>query len=425
MKLVIAGGGTGGHLFPGVALAMEFKRRIEDVEVVFIGARRGLELRVVPALGYELITLPVRGVVGGGFFRGMTRAVVLLWGALRAYLVLGRLRPDLVLGVGGYASVPAVMAAAARGIPRSILEQNVMPGKANRVLARMVQRIYQGFASRTEVFPVEKTMVTGNPIRDEVLPPVGMVRPIGRRNLLILGGSQGAMQINRLALEFVPRLLEEFPDMKVIHQTGPDHEEVVRQGYRETGVDVEVVPFITGMADAYARADLCLSRAGAMAVSELAAAGLPALFIPFPAAAGGHQEANARWLEERKGALVIRPEEATADLLFEKLSALMGTTGVLEEMAEASRQAGTRDAAARIVEEELKRIGLLRNGETEKRGRVSPESSVQSPTGKSRGSYPFLSFRAERSEDPESTEGEKPTEQLSEKADVGTERLND
>jgi UDP-N-acetylglucosamine--N-acetylmuramyl-(pentapeptide) pyrophosphoryl-undecaprenol N-acetylglucosamine transferase len=358
---------------------VEFARQVEGVEVVFIGARRGIESRVVPALGYELVTLPVRGVVGSGFFRGVTRALTLLWGVARAYLVLGRIKPDLVVGVGGYASVPAVMAAAARRIPRSVLEQNVMPGRANRVLARMVQRIYQGFASRSEVFPVEKTVVTGNPIREEVLPQPGVVRPAGRRNLLILGGSQGAMQINGLALEFVPRLLADFPDMKIIHQTGPAHEDTVRQGYREAGVPmevgvelkvepkVEVVPFITGMADAYARTDLCLSRAGAMSVSELAAAGLPAVLIPYPDAAGGHQEANARWLEDREGAVVVLPEDATAQLLYGKLNFLLGKAGLLGEMAEASRRAGIRDAAKRIVEEELERIGLRRNGETVKR----------------------------------------------------------
>ena len=181
MKLVIAGGGTGGHLFPGVALASEFQRLAADVEVVFIGADRGLETRVVPALGYELVTLPVRGVVGHGFFGGVARGTLLVAACFKAFRILGRLKPDLVLGVGGYASVPAVLAAAARGLPRSILEQNVSPGRANQVLARFVHRIYQGFASRSEVFPVEKTRVTGNPIRPEVLPAEGLIRPSGRR----------------------------------------------------------------------------------------------------------------------------------------------------------------------------------------------------------------------------------------------------
>ena len=363
MKLVIAGGGTGGHLFPGIALAGEFRRLMTDVEVVFIGANRGLETKVVPALGYELVTLPVRGVVGYGFFAGIARSAALVAAAVKAFWILGSLKPDLVIGVGGYASVPAVLAATARGLPRSILEQNVSPGKANRVLARLVHRIYQGFASRSEVFPVEKTRVTGNPIRPEVLPAEGMIRPPGRMALLILGGSQGALQINDLVLEVIPRLKGVFPDLTVTHQTGPAHEETVREGYRKAGVDAQVVPFITDMADAYARADLCLSRAGAMSVSELTASGLPAVLIPYPHAAGGHQGTNGKWMEERGAAVVIEPGEVTSDLLYEQLRKLLETPGLLADMTEASRNAGIRNAAEKIVEEELKRIGLRRNGE--------------------------------------------------------------
>lgn len=358
MKLVIAGGGTGGHLFPGVALAGEFKKLRSDVEVVFVGADGGLETKVVPALGYKLVTLPVRGVVGHGFITGVARSVILVMAAVKAFWILGRLKPDLVIGVGGYASVPAVLAAAVRGLPRSILEQNVSPGRANQVLARLVQRIYQGFASRSEVFPTEKTMITGNPIRPEVLPAEGMTRPPGRKTLLVLGGSQGALQINELVLNVIPRLKRVFPDLTVIHQTGHAHEETVREGYGNAGVDVQVVPFITGMADAYARADLCLSRAGAMAVSELTASGLPAVLIPFPHAAGGHQGLNARWMEERGAAVVIQPDEVTPDLLYEQLKKLFGIPGLLSDMADASARAGVRNAAQRIVEAELERLGF-------------------------------------------------------------------
>lgn len=364
MKLVIAGGGTGGHLYPGVALAGEFRRLMTDVEVTFIGADRGLETKVIPALGYELVTLPVRGVVGSGFFVGIARSATLVAAAVKAFLILGRLKPDLVIGVGGYASVPAVVAAAVRGLPRSILEQNVSPGKANRILARIVHRIYQGFASRSEVFPVEKIRVTGNPIRPEVLPAEGMTRPPGRRALLVLGGSQGALQINDLVLDVIGRLKRVFPDLTVTHQTGHAHEEAVREGYRKAGVDVEVVPFITDMADAYARADLCLSRAGAMAVSELTASGLPAVLIPFPHAAGGHQGLNARWMEERGAAVVIQPDEVTSDLLYEQLRKLFGTPGLLADMAEASAKVGVRNAAEKIVTEELERLGYTGHGDT-------------------------------------------------------------
>ena len=376
MKLVIAGGGTGGHLFPGVALAGEFRRQMSDVEVVFIGAERGLETKLIPALGYELITLPVRGVVGSGFFMGIARSSALIAAAFKAFWILGRLKPDLVMGVGGYASVPAVLAAAARGLPRSILEQNVSPGKANRVLVRFVQRIYQGFGSRSEVFPVEKTRVTGNPIRPEVLPAGRVTRPPGRRTLLILGGSQGALQINNLVLEVVGRLKAVFTDLNVIHQTGPAHEETVREGYRKAGVDAQVVPFITEMADAYADSDLCLSRAGAMSVSELTAAGLPAVLIPYPDAAGGHQLLNARWMEERGAAKVIEPDKATPDLLYECLKKLLETPGLLADMAQASFNAGVRNAAEKIVEEELQRIGYPGRGDTETRGHGESSVSV-------------------------------------------------
>ena len=368
MKLVIAGGGTGGHLFPGVALAGEFQRLMTDCKVVFIGADRGLETKVIPALGYELVTLPVRGVVGFGFLSGIARSATLIAAAVKAFWILGRLKPDLVIGVGGYASVPAVLAAAARGLPRSILEQNVSPGKANRVLARLVQRIYQGFASRNEVFPVEKTRVTGNPIRPEVLPAEGMTRPPGRKTLLVLGGSQGALQINKLMLAVVPRLKRDFPDLNVIHQAGHAHVEAVTEGYRNDGIDVQVMPFITDMADAYSRADLCLSRAGAMTVSELTASGLPAVLIPYPDAAGGHQGLNAKWMEERGAAVVVEPDEVTPDQLYEQLYKLLNTHGLLAEMADASASAGIRDAAKRIVTEELERLGYMGRGDAETRG---------------------------------------------------------
>ena len=175
------------------------------------------------------------------------------------------------------------------------------------------------------------------------------------------------MQINELAMEVVGRLKNEFPNLKVIHQTGHAHEETIREGYLKAGVDVEVVPFITDMADAYARADICLSRAGAMAISELTASGLPAVLIPFPHAAGGHQGLNARWMKERGAAVVIEPAEATSEQLYEQLRKLLDTPGLLVEMAQASAKAGIRNAAERIVTEELKRLGYMGRGDAETR----------------------------------------------------------
>jgi len=248
MRYVVAGGGTGGHLFPGIALADAFRDLDADAEIVFMGASGGLEVRIIPDLGYKLVTLPVRGVVNLGIMRGFTRALNMLWSIIRAYGILGKLSPDLVVGVGGYASVPAVVAAAIRKVPRCILEQNVVPGKASRFLARYAQRIYLGFPTLKPAFPPEKTMITGNPIREESLPP-DQVREFAdeRKTLLILGGSQGAAQLNDLAMLIVPPLMARDSSLKVVHQTGLDHEASVREHYIANKVDVEVVPFIRHM----------------------------------------------------------------------------------------------------------------------------------------------------------------------------------
>ena len=358
MKMVIAGGGTGGHLFPGIALADAFRDLDPASQVLFIGAERGLESRVLPGLGYELRTLPVRGVLGTGFFRGLARMAGLLAATLRAYRILGSVSPDLVVGVGGYASVPAVLAAWLRRVPRSILEQNVIPGRANRFLASVAERIYLGFPQAGSSFPVGKTVVTGNPIRESALsqPDRAPVDDAGGRALLVLGGSQGAAQLNDLALAVVPRLKRTMTELRVIHQTGSAGEEAVRERYREEGIDVEVVPFIEEMGRRYAEADLCLSRAGALAVSELAAAGLPSILIPYPYAAGDHQRANARWLEEQGGAVCVDPDAASPEQVGAELARLLTSSADLNTMAEAAGQAGNRDAARRIAGMELKRI---------------------------------------------------------------------
>ncbi len=361
MRYVVAGGGTGGHLFPGIALADAFRDLDADAEIVFMGASGGLEVRIIPDLGYKLVTLPVRGVVNLGIMRGFTRALNMLWSIIRAYGILGKLSPDLVVGVGGYASVPAVVAAAIRKVPRCILEQNVVPGKASRFLARYAQRIYLGFPTLKPAFPPEKTMITGNPIREESLPP-DQVREFAdeRKTLLILGGSQGAAQLNDLAMLIVPPLMARDSSLKVVHQTGLDHEASVREHYIANKVDVEVVPFIRHMGEYYSRADLCLSRAGAMAVSELAAAGVPSILIPYPHAVSDHQRANGRWLEEWGGAITLEPERAEPEILTEEIEHLLTSSNVLRDMSEACLAAGTSDAAVRIAREEIARVEGLK-----------------------------------------------------------------
>jgi len=358
VKVVIAGGGTGGHLFPGVALADAFLREDASSIIVFMGADRGLEVKVIPSLGFELITFPVGGVVGAGLLGGIFRSLSLAAGVIKATGALRRISPDLVVGTGGYGSVPGVLAAALLRIQRSIMEQNVTPGRANRFLARLVPRIYLGLPTAEGVFPSGKAVLTGNPIRKNAL--IGTVSTRGdtgnRKTLLVLGGSQGAVQLNDISMKIVPELLVKFPELRVIHQTGTAHSEKITAHYRAEGVQVEVVPFMERIGEYYQAADLCLSRAGAMAVSELAAAGLPSVLVPYPHAAGGHQKDNAMWLVNRGGAVLVEPDELVPEILIGKLENLIRSPMVLSRMAENARKAGTRDAAGLIVSEEMKRM---------------------------------------------------------------------
>ncbi len=358
MRVVIAGGGTGGHLFPGVALAQAFQTLQPGSKVTFLGARRGLEVSVIPALGFDLVTLPVGGLMGTGPIKGFYRGLLLALGVLRAAYALRRISPDLVIGTGGYSSVPGVVAAAMLRIHRSIMEQNVSPGRANRFLARLVPRIYLGFPVQDGVFPEGKSVLAGNPIRDNALAQSDAGPGDSRRGLtlLILGGSQGAAQLNDASLEIVPQLLDAVEGLTVIHQTGRAHSEMVIDRYRQLGAEVEVVPFMDPIGVYYSRADLCLSRSGAMAVSELAAAGVPAVFVPYPFAAGGHQRDNAQWLASRGGAVIIEAAEFSPRIVKEELLRLLTSPDELSTMAKKTRDAGRQDAADSIAREEIRRV---------------------------------------------------------------------
>ncbi len=358
MKVVIAGGGTGGHLFPGVALADAFLREDASSGIVFMGADRGIEVQIIPSLGFELITFPVGGVMGAGLLGGIFRSLSLAIGVIKAAGALRRISPDLVVGTGGYGSVPGVVAAALLRIQRSIMEQNVTPGRANRFLARFVPRIYLGLPTAEGVFPSGKAVLIGNPIRKSALIETGSTRADtgDGKTILILGGSQGAVQLNDVSMKVVPELLRKLPGLRVIHQTGSAHSEKITAHYREEGVQVEVVPFMERMGEYYQEADLCLSRAGAMAVSEFAAAGLPSVLVPYPHAAGGHQRDNAMWLVKKGGAVLIEPDELVPEILIDTLENLIRSPVELLRMAENALKAGTRDAAGLIVSEEIKRM---------------------------------------------------------------------
>ena len=290
LGMIIAGGGTGGHLFPGIAIAEEFLRRNPSHRILFIGTERGLEKKILGGLGLPLRTIRVEGIKG----RGPTQtpgALAKIPGSLVAsFRILREFSPDIVVGVGGYASGPAVLAARLMGMKTAIAEQNAFPGLTNRMLGRFTDRIFLAFSASQRWFPKNRTLVTGNPIRAAFLAE----RPAERKDrplftILVFGGSQGAHAINLIVSEALDSLLHLKDNLFFIHQTGERDREAVVDAYGKRGFTAEVTPFIMEMAGAYRKADLLLCRAGATTIAEITVCGKASILIPFPFAVNDHQ----------------------------------------------------------------------------------------------------------------------------------------
>ncbi|MCG3173032.1 MAG: UDP-N-acetylglucosamine--N-acetylmuramyl-(pentapeptide) pyrophosphoryl-undecaprenol N-acetylglucosamine transferase [Myxococcota bacterium] len=358
--LMIAGGGTGGHLYPGVAVAEEFCARAPGNRVVFAGTRRGLEARLIPPLGYPLHFVDASGLKGMGASGAMRSLMRLPRSFLQAWSILSRERPAFVVGVGGYASAPLVAAAWLRGAITAIIEPNAEPGLANRLLARVVRRIYIAFPGVSAAFPARRTLYTGTPLRKSILglaPGEKTARdPSGRLRLLITGGSQGARRLNEITVETLRVLGDEREGFDVWHQTGANDHGRILQLYKDHGTGVRVDAFIDPMSEAYRWADLAISRAGAGTVSELAAAGLPAILVPFPYAADNHQEKNAAEIAAAGGAIMFREADLTAEGLASALRGLRANPDRLREMSRRAASLGKPGAAAEIVDD-LLRLG--------------------------------------------------------------------
>jgi UDP-N-acetylglucosamine--N-acetylmuramyl-(pentapeptide) pyrophosphoryl-undecaprenol N-acetylglucosamine transferase len=349
MRMVVAGGGTGGHLFPGLAVAEAWVRSGHG-PVLFVGSKHGLEARVVPAKGFAFVSLPVRAARGRGWYGWFefsvqgSLALFLAWKAVR------RFHPQVVVGLGSYSSVPVILAARALRIPVVLLEQNAHPGLANRLLARFASCVCTAFAESSAFFPAGKTVHTGNPVR--VLTPRQEVlkQPTEKFTLLVLGGSQGARSLNRAMVEAAGLLKSEGCEVSLIHQTGAADLEWVTQEYAATGVPAEVHAFIDDMAEAYARAHLVVSRAGATTLAELATLGKPAILVPYPFAADDHQRANAEVWVKAGAADMILDRELSGPLLAAKIRALASDRRRLDEFARNARRLATPGAAERVVE---------------------------------------------------------------------------
>ncbi|HXJ36708.1 MAG TPA: undecaprenyldiphospho-muramoylpentapeptide beta-N-acetylglucosaminyltransferase [Candidatus Eisenbacteria bacterium] len=344
--IVIAGGGTGGHLFPGIALAEALRARGRTV--TFVGTQAGIEVRAVPAAGFPLRLVPGAQVRGGGVVRGLRGLAATARGVAAARGLLGELRPSVVVGVGGYASVAMVVAARLRRTPVVLLEQNTIPGVASRALGRLAQRVCLGFAEAASFFPAGRWTHTGNPVRQRVLDAPAV--PGSAPGLLVFGGSQGAHRLNEAAVDAIGRLGGRVPGLRIHHQTGTADCEAVVAGYRRLGIAAKVEPFVDDMGAAYAAADLVVARAGAMSCAEITARGLPSILVPYPYAADDHQRHNAAVLVRAGAAEMILDAELDGERLANVLGRLLGDTAARATMAAAARAAGRPDAALRVAD---------------------------------------------------------------------------
>jgi UDP-N-acetylglucosamine--N-acetylmuramyl-(pentapeptide) pyrophosphoryl-undecaprenol N-acetylglucosamine transferase len=348
MRAILAGGGTGGHVIPALAIAQEMRAGV-NADVLFVGTAHGLEARLVPAAGF-----PLRCVQVGALKSVSLATRVKTLGELpKAIYVAARIvqefRAEVVVGVGGYASGPAMMAAALTGIPTLAFEPNVVPGFANRVAAPMVSLAAVHFAETARYF--RRALVTGVPVRQEFfrVPPLAGAAEDGPPTLLVFGGSQGAAAINRVVMEALPSLICEVPGVHVIHQTGQRDYNHAQAVYLQSGISAEVYPFIEEMPAAFGRADLILCRSGASTVAEITAAGRPVIFVPFPKATDDHQRRNAEVLAHAGAALLLPEPELTSQHLVATVAGLLRDRPRLLAMAQAARRLSHPDAAREIA----------------------------------------------------------------------------
>ena len=347
--LMIAGGGTGGHIYPAIAIAREFVSRAASRRVVFVGTQRGLEKTIVPKAGFPLEFIDVGGLKGKGAGELVKNLFRLPLGFLQAWGLVGKHKPNAVLGVGGYSSGPVLAAAKLRGVPTVIHDSNAFPGIANRILARFMTKVLVGFAEAGPRLKRSDAIVTGNPIRAEFFSATRHPSPATR--LLIFGGSQGSHVINTAMSEALLFLAHLKDRLTIVHQTGPNDLATVQAAYRSSAfANARVVPYLDPIVDEIAAADVVVCRAGAMTVGELAAAGRAAIFIPFAAATNNHQELNARVVEKAGGGVVITESELTPERLAAAINDIVSDPAKARRMGESAHALATPEATKRIVD---------------------------------------------------------------------------
>jgi len=345
MRAILAGGGTGGHVIPAIAIAQQLQKDY-GAEVLFIGTARGIENRLVPGAGYALELVKVGALKNVSFATRAKTAFDLPRAIWNASGILGRFHADVVIGVGGYASGPAMMAATLRGIPTLAFEPNVVPGFANRLVARRASAAAVHFEETAKYF--RRAQVTGVPVRQAFF-EIAERDPSAPPTLLIFGGSQGAHAINQAVIESLPALQAQVPQLHIIHQTGERDYNDAAAAYKNAGSTGEVFRFIDDMPRFFSQADMVMCRSGASTVAEITAAGKPAIFVPFPRAADDHQKRNAEALERAGAAVMLEETNLTSARLVREVSTLIADKDRLKQMGEAARRLAHPNAAKDIV----------------------------------------------------------------------------
>jgi UDP-N-acetylglucosamine--N-acetylmuramyl-(pentapeptide) pyrophosphoryl-undecaprenol N-acetylglucosamine transferase len=349
MRVIIAGGGTGGHLFPAVALGEELTRERPNCEVLHVGTSNGIEATWLPRSGLKYELFPVRGLCGKDPITRLRAIGEFVMAVRRAHTSLKKFEADLVVSAGGYASAPMAMAAIISRTPLILMEQNTRPGLSNRILWRFARKICVGFADTATLFDPTRVVVTGNPVRLRFIP--GTLRKTSvPLQILVLGGSSGAHRLNLGIVNALKIMGKTVIKLRVVHQTGEADVGLVTDEYRGFDGEAKVIPFIEDMADVLDRADLIVARSGAMTVSEIALAGRAAIFVPYPFHRDRQQELNARVIERLGGAVIVKDDNSLGENLAAALRELIAEPSKLIEMGRKAREAAQLDAAARIAQ---------------------------------------------------------------------------
>jgi len=351
MRVLIAAGGTGGHIYPGIAVAKEIMRRDDSSVVRFVGTARGLEMRLVPNAGFELSIIESAGLKNVSLMAWIRGSLLLPKSIFAARRVIRDFHPEIVVGAGGYVSGPVLLAASLMRRPTLVMDSNALPGWTNRVLARFVDKATVSFAEALPYFR-GKGVLTGNPVRSEFFEIPARQRDGAHISLLVFGGSQGARAVNEAMIAALPGLGSQKELLKVTHQTGAADFEQVRSGYEAAGWQdkVDVRPYIDDMVKEFAKADLIISRAGATTSAELVAAGKAAIMVPFPLAADDHQRKNAEALQTAGAARMILQKELSGERLADEIKSLLAAPEEIDRMEIASRKLARRDAATATVD---------------------------------------------------------------------------